>query len=886
MHWNPLKAEEKGFKSLKTEDGARPVEKRLVDYTPPGFSVENIDITFEIFEDFCLVRACSSWQRVGSDTDLELDGSEYFDLVSVSLDGAVLGEERAVNNQEGLLLKSVPDQFRLEIVTKLYPKENSRLEGLYFSGGMFCTQCEAEGFRHITYFLDRPDVLCTYNVRLEADKSAYPVLLSNGNPQKSGTLKEGRHFAEWSDPHPKPSYLFALVAGNLVARSDTFVTSEGRPVELNVYVRPEDHGKTAFALEALKRSMVWEEKRFGLCYDLDVYNIVAVSDFNMGAMENKGLNIFNTKYILATAETATDTDFENTEGVIGHEYFHNWTGNRITCRDWFQLSLKEGLTVFRDQEFSSDIGSRAIKRIDDVKLLRSHQFNEDSGPLAHPVRPEKYIEINNFYTATVYNKGAEVIRMIHLLLGEENFQQGMRLYVERFDGMAVTCEDFVRCMEDAAGRDLSQFRLWYSQAGTPKLTVEREYKNGELCLTIEQSCPETPGQSDKKPMHIPLAIGWLDGEGNAVSVRGSHVGEGGEVSGLLELKDRRECFRFSGVDKDFVPSLHLGFSCPVLLDDDLKMEERAHIAMYESDYFARWEAAQRVYASHILNTSTQNETFSLISDMFEAALARYEEDMSLTALLLSLPSEVDLGQRMNLVDPNTVHSAREETLRALVAAHTDRILETYYRLEPQNVYSLEPREKARRRLRNCLLQYLFYMPVGADLIRAQFISADNMTENLAALSLICDGDFDFREEEIINFHSKWQSDALVIDKWFAVQALSKRADVLQIVKNLAEHKDFSIKNPNRLRSLISSFSLLNQYGFHQGGEESYSFLADMIVKVDQVNPQTAARLVAPLAGYQRFSNDNSVAMKRALSSILDFKDLSNDVRELTIKSLD
>lgn len=875
---------------MKTDVPVQATEKRLEEYLPPDFYVDTVKLTFRIFEDHCDVVSVTSWKKENPGATFRLDGSEYFDLKYLAIDGKKLKKSDYSLQGETLCLKTTPDAFELEVHTRLYPKKNTRLEGLYYSGGMFCTQCEAEGFRHITYFMDRPDVLSTYTVRIEADKSAYPVLLSNGNPGETGELDNNRHFACWQDPFPKPCYLFALVAGDLCCRTDTFETAEGNSVELNVFVRAEDHEKTGYALEALKRSMEWEEQRFGLSYDLQVYNIVAVSDFNMGAMENKGLNIFNTKYVLASPETATDQDYEGIEGVIGHEYFHNWTGNRITCRDWFQLSLKEGLTVFRDQEFSSDVGNRALKRIDDVKVLRSYQFNEDSGPLAHPVRPEKYIEINNFYTHTVYNKGAEVIRMMHFLLGEQAFQAGMQLYVERFDGMAVTCEDFVCCMEDGSGVDLSQFRLWYSQAGTPKVEVTQRRRGEDVLLTLEQSCPSTPGQQNKKPMLIPLSFCWLAPSGALLELQSdSQQVRKREQGAFIRLQKSRETVCFKNVPEGAVPSFLQGFSAPIALQDNASASESCHIAKHDPDSFARWEAAQKLMGSYMLEVAkggTNQELLHHISEIFETGLDSARGDQGFVAALLTLPNENDLGQKMVPLDALAVHSAHDKLGQYLATRHADKLEVLYKSLASNGSYSLEEGEKAKRRLRNTLLGYLVKTPVGSELLESHFVSASNMTDKLAALALICDSDFEYKSKYLTSFYEEWEKEELVIDKWFAVQARASRLDTLAAVRNLTEHEAFSFSNPNRLRSLILSFSVLNQLAFHGNGEASYRFLADTIITVDALNPQTAARLVSPLGHWRTMAEANASAMKEALEKIIKTKKISKDVKELAHKSIE
>lgn len=871
--------------------GATPEAKQeifLADYTPPKFTIDQITLCFQLYEDHTIVVAESQFRRMGNhDEPLRLDGSQHMSLEALALNGEPLNSAAYDLGANYLLLNSVPDTFTLKAITKLNPHENTRLEGLYHSGGNFCTQCEAEGFRHITYYLDRPDVLARFDVRIEADQSAFPVLLSNGNRGKAGALKGGRHFAEWHDPHPKPAYLFALVAGDLACRKDHFKTVSGRDVELNIYVAPEDIEKSEYAMGALQRSMAWDEEVYGLEYDLDIYNIVAVSDFNMGAMENKGLNIFNTKYVLASPETATDADFGNVEGVIGHEYFHNWTGNRVTCRDWFQLSLKEGLTVFRDQEFSSDLASRALKRIEDVRVLRMLQFAEDAGPLAHPVRPEKYIEINNFYTVTVYNKGAEVIRMMHTLIGKEAFRRGMDLYFERFDGQAVTCEDFVCAMEDASGFNLSQFRLWYSQAGTPKLEVQQYRKGRDVELVIEQSCPATPGQEEKMPFHMPFTLGWLDKDGTSIQPAVEELGVWRDENCVLDLKKGRQTFVFKDVPDGAVVSLLRGFTAPVRLEHDLGNEELAFLMRHDTDSFVRWEAAQTLASREVLLAVEGSNDFTgsvPFHGAFTETVRDHQADPALLAELITLPTEVDLGQKMSPFDAEALHDAREALLKELAVENFD-VLVVRYNEQQAGAYDLTQESKAKRRLRNALLHYIAAVPEGEEVLLEHYRTADNMTDRMAALQLIVHGDLKSRGKILEAFYNDWQHDPLVIDKWFAAQALSKRKDTVQVVRGLTEHPAFTYKNPNRVRSLVSSFSMLNQARFHTTGGDGYRFLAETIVKVDKVNPQTAAKLVAPLGRYQRLGENAADHMKEALNWIVEQENLSDDVCELCEKSL-
>lgn len=864
-------------------------EKRLADYRAPDFELEHVKLIFRLFDQYANVEAVTHFRMKGGvGKSLTLDGGPYMSLEAISVDGVELREDQYTLTPESLTLRAVPEEFALKVITKLQPKENTRLEGLYFSGGNFCTQCEAEGFRHITYFPDRPDVLAKYDVRIEADTRACPVLLSNGNPVASGALDSGRHYAEWEDPHPKPSYLFALVAGDLACLSDSFRTKSGREVALNIYVSPCDLDKCGYAMQSLVRAMKWDEDVYGLEYDLDVYNIVAVSDFNMGAMENKGLNIFNTKYVLASPETATDADFDHVEGVIGHEYFHNWTGNRVTCRDWFQLSLKEGLTVFRDQEFSSDMTSRAVKRLDDVRVLRMLQFPEDAGPLAHPIRPEKYIEINNFYTTTVYNKGAEVIRMIHGLLGAEAFQEGMRIYLERHDGQAATCEDFVAAMEAGSGKDLQQFRLWYSQAGTPKLTVKREWQGDDLTLTIEQSCEPSPGQAVKAPYHMPVVVGFVGSNGQGLKPEADGDAVWSSDGYTLDLKKARQAFSFRNVPKDAVPSLLRGFSAPVVLEHDLDDNELAVLATHDSDAFVRWEATQDLYSRYLLKQISEgtaaNTVPTHLSAVFASQLDDTETDLALLAELVSLPSEVALGQKMEILQPEAIHATRKAFMAALASQYSEAILKRYNALE-RSQFSLDQSAKAARRLRNALLGYVVLLPEGEECAKRHYETANNMTDCMAALSQISHSDFVCRQAVLDAFYEKWSTNDLVVDKWFAVQAQSTRPDTVGQVERLLDHPAFKVQNPNRLRSLVSTFSMLNQVRFHEESGEGYRFLAKMIVAVDKINPQTAARLVPPLGRWGRLDEVRRTYMKEALKSILETPDLSDDVRELAEKSL-
>jgi len=867
-------------------EGRKKQEVRLADYRPAPFAIPNIYLVVSLFSVSTVVSATSVVRRQDPDVKaMKLDGGPFIKLLSVSVDGVALDPTKYQVTDHSLTLEDVPESFELCVVTELLPAENTRLEGLYQSGGNFYTQCEAEGFRHITFFLDRPDTLSLYDVRIEADKSQCPILLSNGNSGLTGDLPDGRHFAEWHDPFPKPCYLFALVAGNFACNSGTFKTADGNEVTINLFVDKEDLPKTEHALLSLQKAMAWDELTYGLQYDLEIYNIVAVADFNMGAMENKGLNIFNTKYVLASADTATDDDYDHVEGVIGHEYFHNWSGNRVTCRDWFQLSLKEGLTVYRDQEFSSDMGSRSLKRLDDVRILRLLQFSEDAGPLAHPVRPDKYIEINNFYTATVYNKGAELIRMMRLIIGNDHFMRGIGLYFERHDGQAVTCEDFVRAMTDASGVDLQQFCLWYSQAGTPRVEISRKRVGKNLELTFTQSCPPTPGQPHKKPFHIPVSLAWLNPQGKTVAL---NYTDARRNSSVLELRAPEQTFVFENVSEGVIPSLFRGFSAPIICKNDFTAAELALLMQHDTDAFTRWEASQTL-AMRVISGRLSGMRELEFERQFHAAFTRVlmdaSNDLATIAELLTLPSEIDVGQHQSQLDAVAIQKSRNRLIRKLIGENRAGILSRYNALKNNNTYDLSQSEKGRRKLRNVLLRYLTVGKDGADLVLAHFTSANNMTDKLAALALISDSKFAFRDEILKEFYAAWQHDALVVDKWFAVQANSSRKDIVKIVKRLARHPAFSLRNPNRVRSLVSTFSMGNQAGFHSESGEGYFFLADMITRVDALNPQTAARLVAPLGRWARLSEPARSDMQTALKGILDHQAISDDVREMCNKSL-
>lgn len=876
-------------------DARNPGAIYLRDYHAPAFAIERASLRFELGEEETRVEAKLRVVRgaaTESTAPLVLDG-DGLRLESVSLDGRRLAGDAYEASAERLVLKEAPDVFELTLVTLLRPQDNTTLSGLYKSSGNFCTQCEAEGFRRITYFVDRPDVMARYDTTLVADRANYPVLLSNGNLAATGELDDGRHWARWEDPFPKPSYLFALVAGKLDWIEDEFVTASGRRVQLFVYVQPHNIDQCAHAMASLKKAMRWDEEVYGREYDLDRYMIVAVDDFNMGAMENKGLNIFNSKYVLARPDTATDQDYQNIEGVIGHEYFHNWSGNRVTCRDWFQLSLKEGFTVFRDQEFSADMGSRAVKRIQDVNLLRTHQFREDAGPMAHPVRPESYVEINNFYTATVYNKGAEVVRMLHTLVGPEGFRRGTDLYFERHDGQAVTTDDFVQAIEDANGLDLQQFRRWYSQAGTPVVHVERSFDADarSYSLTLRQSCPGTPGQPDKQPFHIPVALALLDAHGRELPLRLPGEEDGTPGTRVLQLCEERQTFVFQDVPAEPVPSLLRGFSAPVRLDMDYSEAELCFLLGHDGDAFGRWEAGQqlavRLLTSLAVGGAGQKEIPGTVIEAFRQALCDPRLDPAFRALALSLPSEVYLAEFMPVVDPDALHSARQALRRSLAAALRNDFETLYRGLADTGPYRIDADAIARRSLRNLCLGYLMELDDDAvlDMCLAQYRGAANMTDALAALAALAHREEAVAEEALADFYARWRGEPLVVDKWLAVQALSRRPDTLARVQALAAHPAFTLKNPNKVYALLRTFSQANPARFHRSDGAGYRFLAEQIERLDTLNPQVAARVVAVFNDWRRYDEVRQTHMRGILERLRGRSNLSRDVSEIVAKSL-
>ena len=852
---------------------------RREDYQPFPWLVPEIELTFDLGLDATRVSSKLTVARnakADASPTIRLNG-DGLELLSLKVDGEIRNDWSM--DGDDLMLPLSGDAHEIEIVTEVAPSANTRLEGLYASSGMLCTQCEAEGFRRITFFPDRPDVLSTYRVRMSGAKGQFPVLLCNGNKVGEGENADGTHWAQWHDPWPKPSYLFALVAGELVANSRPFTTASGREVECNIWVRKEDLARTDHALESLHRSMAWDEEVFGREYDLDLYNIVAVSDFNMGAMENKGLNVFNTKYVLADPDTATDADFDAVEGVIAHEYFHNWSGNRVTCRDWFQLSLKEGFTVLRDQLFSQDMQGEAVKRIEDVRILRAAQFPEDSGPLAHPIRPDSYREISNFYTATVYNKGAEVIRMMRSMCGPEHFRKGTDLYFKRHDGEAATCEDFIRAIEDGAGLDLAQFRLWYTQAGTPRVGVTLEHSGDTVTLTLRQSVPPTPGQPDKQPMLIPLRIALLD------RASGRHRGEE-----LVVLDRAEQSFTFTGFAEPPVLSINRGFTAPVMIERDVPREDLMLLAAHDDDSFARYEAMQELVVGHLvaaakgaLGDSGRATGEAAIVQALGAVLDDKALDDSMRGELMLLPSQTYLMEQLDKADPGVIHAARE-ALKAVLARELAGPLQALYERAAQVPYDGAGARGARKVKTQALAYLAAHDPVqAAELAARQYDAADNMTDRQGALMVLAGLEHPAREERLSAFYSRYQGNALVIDKWFTLQALSLHPKVLGHIKALADHPDFTLKNPNRVRSLYMALAG-NPPAFHVESGEGYRMIADLILALDPINPQTAARFVPALGRWRRIEDGRAALMRGELERLAGAK-LSRDTFEQVTRSL-
>ncbi len=870
---------------------------KLEDYQPSAFLIPETKLDFELHPTHTRVRADLTFRRnpdAARASELILDGDELT-LLSVSLNGKALDATDYEATPGRLRLAKLPDaeSFVVTIETQVDPENNKALSGLYRSSGNYTTQCEAEGFRRITYFLDRPDILSVYTVRLEADAKEAPLLLSNGNPLENGSLEGGRHFAVWHDPFPKPSYLFALVAGDLGSIKDSFTTASGKQVELGIYVEHGKEPRAVYAMDALKRSMRWDEDVFGREYDLDVFNIVAVSDFNMGAMENKGLNIFNDKYVLADEETATDADYDGIERVIAHEYFHNWTGNRITCRDWFQLCLKEGLTVYRDHEFSADMRSRPVKRISEVRTLRAQQFPEDQGPLAHPVRPRQYREINNFYTTTVYEKGSEVVRMIRTILGAEDFRRGMDLYFERHDGDAATIEDFLKVFEDASGRDLSQFALWYHQAGTPSVQVAMTHdpERAEVLLHLEQSLAPTPGEDHKQLMHIPLQFGLVANDGRDLQAKTNSEDVEGD---LIHLRKRRQTIRFSDVTERPALSINRGFSAPIMLAMEQTPQERAFLARHDSDLFARWQALNALYTQALIaacdavragqEVSFEPELLQLVGDLAsDTAL-----EPAYRALALALPGEGDIAREIGQdIDPDAILAARHALMRAIHDANAQRFAELYDDLELKGPFSPDAEAAGQRALRNAVLDYLSVPDGQADRAYRQYQTATNMTDRAAALAILA-----HRQNQqpqaiaaLEHFGSRFEREPLVIDKWFQIQATVPGAQTVETVRELMTHPGFSLDNPNRVRSLLGAFAAANQTAFHAAGGAGYKLFAQAILDIEKRNPQVAARIATAFRSWRSLEPGRREKSRASLQWISSQKDLSSDLRDIVDRTL-
>ena len=869
----------------------------LADYTTPPYRIEFVDITFTLSPAHTRVRA--KLEIVQSDSGelsppLELDG-ENLNLIEIALDGRRLSHSEYILTEQKLTIPSPPKAFELETEVEISPQDNEALEGLYRSNSVYCTQCEPEGFRRITYFIDRPDVMAVFRTTIVAPKLECPILLSNGNPIGSGVLEGGMHYATWHDPFPKPSYLFALVAGNLASIKSGFKTKSGRAIELYIYVENGNEARAQYAMEALKRAIRWDEETYDREYDLDVFNIVAVSDFNMGAMENKGLNIFNDRFILADPETATDIDYYLIESVIAHEYFHNWSGNRVTCRDWFQLSLKEGLTVFRDQEFTADMRDRANKRIDDVNVLRISQFREDAGPFAHPIRPDQYMEINNFYTSTVYQKGAEVIRMMQSILGEEKFRGGMDLYFSRHDGQAVTCEEFVAAMEEVSELDLDQFKLWYSQAGTPHVKLDGVFDptSSTYTLTLRQSCDSTPGQSDKKPFHIPIAVGLIDDSGKDLPLR-DRRGEAVNTV-VLELREPVDTFIFTDIkSKNPRLSFNRNFSAPITVTQTQTPSDHTFLMKYDSDPFNRWAACQEYSTNIILGILERIAALHepVLDPEFLAAVETIAIDTNLEnafkASLLALPSEDYISTRMAQEDPINLHEARKLTRKLIAVQKRGVFQQLYNQFKEEVIYVPDADGMGWRMLKKVSLTYLAALESSevTELVKKQFDSASNMTEKMDALGILNTANTSQRSIALQDLYDQFKNNHLVTNKWFAIQASAPIPGILTTVRQLLHHSSFDLKNPNKVRAVIGSFANLNPVNFHSVDGSGYAFLADQILEIDTFNPQLAARLIPPLGRWKRFSVGRQEQMKHQLDRIAASPKLSGDVYEMVRKSLD
>ena len=865
-----------------------PQAKYRKDYQPAPFTIDTVVLDIELDKHRTRVISELVVRRQGRhEQSLVLDG-EGLTLISVQVDGLQLGDDQFEVDDKSLTIAQLADTFTLRIENEIDPANNTALEGLYKSGDAYCTQCEAEGFRRITYYLDRPDVLAQFTTTVRAERQGFPYLLSNGNKIAAGASPaylsdRPRHFVTWQDPHPKPSYLFAVVAGDFDLLEDTFTTQEGRQVDLQLFVDHGNVGRAQFAMQALQDSMRWDETRFGLSYDLDIYMIVAVDFFNMGAMENKGLNVFNAKYVLGDPKTATDQDFLNIESVIGHEYFHNWTGNRITCRDWFQLSLKEGLTVFRDQEFSGDQSMRAVHRINDIRVLRTHQFAEDAGPMAHPIRPDKVIEMNNFYTVTVYNKGAEVIRMIHTLLGEAKFQQGMRCYIERHDGQSVTCEDFIVAMEDASGVDLTQFRRWYEQAGTPIVSIEDEYDAERHTYTLHcrQRTPATPGQPNKAPFVIPMRTLLYTEQGHRIALPS-------QTSDVLQLTESQQSFTFENLSERPIPGLFAGFSAPVKFQYPYTEAQRLTLLGHSDDPFIAWDSAQQVYQAIIQQAISAQRPVQIsdaVIEALQAQLGREDADPALVALLLQLPSEEAVAGEYEQVDVEAIGAACAQLRDKLAAGLKDDLWHAWQRVRPQGSYQFKAAAIANRMLANTCLHYLAVVSDEDidEALQTQF-AADNLTDQLAALQATVHGQHHLAAQFIDAYANQWHGEPLVMDKWLAIQASAPGTQTLQRVQQLTEHSAFSFANPNRVYALLATFTH-NLSALHQASGEGYQWLSQIIERLNDRNPQVASRLLSALLQWRRFDSDRQRLQQAELERLRQLPNLASDLYEKVESSL-
>lgn len=867
----------------------------LKDYRDPEYYIRTTDLRFELSADKTRVHAELQIEARANreNSSLMLHG-EQLNLLTLALDGEKLSAERYLTDEDSLTIYKVPEKFRLTSCVEIDPANNTALEGLYLSSGNFCTQCEAEGFRKITYYIDRPDVMAVFTVRIEADRKQYPVLLSNGNRIASGDLGDDRHFAQWHDPFPKPSYLFALVAGDLACRRDVYMTASGRKVDLEIYTESHNATKCEHALASLKKAMQWDEQTFGLEYDLDTYMIVAVDDFNMGAMENKGLNVFNSKYVLASPETATDADYMGIEGVIAHEYFHNWTGNRVTCRDWFQLSLKEGLTVFRDQEFTSDVTSRAVKRIQDVRYLRTYQFAEDAGPMAHPVRPASYVEINNFYTLTVYEKGAEVVRMYQTLLGPQGFKKGLQHYLKKFDGQAVTTDDFATAMSEANQFDLGNFLRWYSQAGTPMLKINGAWNKStqEYTLTIEQEILDK-GKDKTLPLLIPLTLSLLNPNGECIPLQLRDSTEVHTDSMTLRVNQLHQEFVFCNIAHNPVPSLLQNFSAPVRLDYDYSAADYAFLMSHDRDAFNRWEAGQQFATEWLLaaiRAVQSNQALPTIDNYIQALKIILQDqnlDAAFVAEVLIVPSESYLAELVHPIDVDAIYQVRTKLQKEIARRLEALLLGTYQSNSATQDYQYNAEDMGKRRLAAICLMYLNMLNKDRyiEMARKQFEQNGNMTDTMAALEAVNDLATPFREQAMQAFAQRWQDDTLVMDKWFSLHARSRRPNTLSKVKELLQHPRFSIKNPNKVRALVGVFAMGNPTAFHADDGSGYRFLTEIVLKLDSMNPQVAARLVKPLIDWQKYDNERQQLMRASLQEIMNTESLSRDVYEIVDRSL-